>query len=249
MRGLLSNWQLKLAVALVALSVVGYLIHFAIFRDVHHIFLYLVGDIAFVFLEVLMVTLIIHELLSRHEKRQRMDKLNMVIGAFFSEVGTVLLRRFSDWDGGLGAMRERLKVTTLWTEEQFDSVAALMRDHVYRVEPHHMQVAELRSLLAGSSEFLLRLMENPNLLEHERFTNLLMATFHLEEELLARDEGEELPETDVRHLAGDVDRVYGQLARTWLDYMRYLKGHYPYLFSLAVRINPFDRQASPIVGQ
>ena len=247
MRTLLTGWQVRLGIGLVALSVVGYLIHYAIFRDVHHIFLYLVGDIAFVFLEVLMVTLIIHELLNRHEKLKRMEKLNMVIGAFFSEVGTSLLRLVSDWDGGLGATRERLHVTTLWTEEQFDNVAVSMKVHTYRVDPERLRVAELRSLLASRSEFLLRLMENPNLLEHERFTDLLMATFHLAEELAARREPDSLPDTDLRHLAGDVDRVYGLLARFWLDYMKYLKGNYPYLFSLAVRMNPFDESASPVV--
>ena len=247
MRTYLKAWQFRLGVALVALSIVGYFIHYAIFRDVHHIFLYLIGDIAFVFLEVLMVTLIIHELLSRQEKRVRMEKLNMVVGAFFSEVGTNLLRLLSEWDTGLGATREQLHVTTLWTEEQFDRVALSMKGHSYLVNPASMDVGELRGLIAGKAEFLLRLMENPNLLEHERFTHLLMATFHLEEELVARTKEGELPESDVRHLAGDVDRVYGQLARFWLDYMKYLKANYPYLFSLAVRMNPFDQCASPVV--
>jgi hypothetical protein len=34
----------------------------------------------------------------------------------------------------------------------------------------------------------------------------------------------------------------------WLDYLRYLKTNYPYLFSLAIRTNPFDEKASPVVG-
>jgi hypothetical protein len=33
----------------------------------------------------------------------------------------------------------------------------------------------------------------------------------------------------------------------WLTYMQYLKQYYPYLFSLAMRKNPFDRNASVIV--
>ena len=247
MRTFVKAWQFRLGVALVAFSIVGYLVHYAIFRDAHHIFLYLIGDIAFVFLEVLMVTLIIHELLSRQERRKRMEKLNMVVGAFFSEVGTNLLRLLSAWDTGLGATREQLQVTTLWTEEQFDRVAVSMKSHHYLINPSLMDVAEVRGLIAGKAEFLLRLMENPNLLEHERFTHLLMATFHLEEELVARTEQGDLPESDVRHLAGDVDRVYGQLARFWLEYMKYLKANYPYLFSLAVRMNPFDQCASPVV--
>jgi len=93
-----SNWQLKLGTTLVILSAIVYFLHFLIFRDVHHIMIYLIGDIAFVFLEVLMVTVVIHELLNRREKRQRLEKMNMVIGAFFSEVGTELLRKISDWD-------------------------------------------------------------------------------------------------------------------------------------------------------
>jgi hypothetical protein len=247
MRTMLTSWQVRLGIALVALSVVGYLVHFAVFRDAHHIFLYLIGDVAFVFLEVLMVTLIIHELLNRHEKQKRMEKLNMVIGAFFSELGSSLLRYFTDWDSGLGVRREQLKVTALWTEEQFDRVEAEMKHHVYSVQPGSMQLEELRSFVATKLEFLLRLMENPSLLEHEKFTHLLMATFHLAEELVARRQPGDLPETDVRHLAGDIDRVYGQLARFWLEYMKYLKGNYPYLFSLAVRMNPFDECASPTI--
>jgi len=90
-------------------------------------------------------------------------------------------------------------------------------------------------------------MESPNVLEHERFSHLLMATFHLEEELVARTEEGGLPESDVRYLAGDVVRVYVQLARFWLDYRKYLKANCPYFFSLAVRMNPFDQCASPVV--
>jgi len=32
-----------------------------------------------------------------------------------------------------------------------------------------------------------------------------------------------------------------------VDYMRYMKDNYPYLFSLAMRTNPFDRKTSPII--
>ena len=72
---------------LVLLSVFCYAVHFVIFRDVHHILIYLIGDIAFVFIEVLLVTLIIHQILSYREKRAIHQKLNMVIGAFFTKIG------------------------------------------------------------------------------------------------------------------------------------------------------------------
>jgi hypothetical protein len=242
-----TNWQLKLGATLVILSAAFYCLHYLIFRDLHHIMIYLVGDIAFVFLEVLMVTLIIHELLSRRERRQRLEKLNMVIGAFFSEVGTELLKVLSDWDPNLENVRTRLQVTTLWTEEQFDSVEQSMKGYKFHVAQERLKPLTLRAFLATKLEFLLRLMENPNVLEHETFTGLLLAVFHLSEELVAREDLTELPATDLGHLAGDANRVYGQLTERWLDYMKYLRTNYPYLFSLAVRTNPFDKTASPVV--
>ena len=78
------SWQILLGLSLIALSIVFYLLHYAIFGDPHHIFIFLIGDIAFVFIQVLLVTLIIHQLLNMREKRARLEKLNMVIGAFFS---------------------------------------------------------------------------------------------------------------------------------------------------------------------
>jgi len=49
------------------------------------------------------------------------------------------------------------------------------------------------------------------------------------------------------HLSGDAGRVLGFLVLRWLDYMEYLQKHYPYLFSLAVRMNPFNSESSPII--
>jgi len=105
----------------------------------------------------------------------------------------------------------------------------------------------LKAYLSDKLDFLLRLLENPNVLEHETFTSLLMAVFHLSEEIVARRNVSSLPEADLKHLAGDVNRVYGQLVDEWLRYMRYLRRNYPYLFSLAVRTNPFDESATAVV--
>jgi hypothetical protein len=56
-----------------------------------------------------------------------------------------------------------------------------------------------------------------------------------------------LPETDLNHLANDIKRVYVLLTGQWVGYMRYLKRSYPYLFSLALRTNPFSEEISPVV--
>lgn len=241
------SWQILLGLSLIALSAFLYLIHYAIFHDVHHIFIYMVGDIAFVPIEVLLVTLIIHRLLSAREKRTMLEKLNMIIGAFFSEVGTRLLTFFSDFDPELDRIRKELIVTGDWSEQDFFGVGKRLKNYDYGVEIQKVDLKDLRDFLVEERNFLLRLLENPNLLEHETFTELLRAVFHLTEELANRDDVVQLPATDYEHLAGDIKRAYVLLVYEWLDYMKYMKNNYPYLFSLAMRTNPFDQTASPIV--
>ena len=240
-----SHWQIRLGAILVALSAVFYLIHFAIFRDARHIVNYLIGDIAFVFIEVLLVTLIIHEVLNLREKRALMEKLNMVIGAFFSEVGTRLLGELAACDPGAERIRRELIVTGHWTKEQFAKAKRTIRGYEYKIDSQCADLSVMRGTLIGQREFLLRLLENPNLLEHDTFTGLLMAVFHLTEELASRPDVRQLTEADRLHIAGDMKRVYGLLAAEWLDYMQHLRENYPYLFSFAMRTNPFDPVATP----
>ena len=236
-----------LGAALLIASVAVYFIHYLIFRDVHHIFIYMVGDIAFVFIEVLMVTLIIHRVLSEREKRQRIEKLNMVIGAFFSEVGTTLLTYFSDFDPKLETIRGDLIVKDDWPGEEFDRVSEKLSRYDYQVEAESIELNQLASFLVDKRGFLLGLIQNPNLLENESFTNLLQAVFHLTEELAARGNVCQITEPDCMHLINDVKRVYSQLVLQWLYYMKHLQLNYPYFFNYAMRTNPFDQTASPFV--
>ena len=118
------HWQAFLVLLLVALSTVLYLAHYAVFRDAHHIWLYLLGDIAFLPLEVLLVVLVLHRLLDLREKRSMFKKLNMVIGAFFSEVGTQLLGRFRRFDARAGELAAGLADMDEWSKADFARAAA-----------------------------------------------------------------------------------------------------------------------------
>lgn len=241
------NGQILLGLSLIVLSVLFYFIHYIFFRDLHHILIYLIGDIAFVFIEVLLVTLIIHKLLNEREKRAKLEKLNMVIGVFFSEVGTDLLVYLSNADPKLEKIRKDLIVKNNWSEQEFKNVNNSLNKYEYAIEIIKVDLSDLRSHLIEKRNFLIRLMENPLLFEHESFTGLLMGVFHLTEELQNREDIVNLPPSDYQHLTGDIKRVYGLLVKQWLDYMKHLKSNYPYLFSLAMRTNPFDKEASIIV--
>lgn len=232
---------------MIFLSGILYLIHYAIFRDAHHIYIYLLGDIAFLPIEVLFVTLIIDRVLSEREKRARMEKLNLVIGAFFSEMGSQLLVYLSGFDNNCDEIRDCLILGSEWKEEDFRLAGRSVAEHDCMIERDGEAMGELREFLLSRREFLLTLLENPSLLEHETFTDLLWAISHLAEELRYRDILETTTEADHEHLCGDIARAYGLLIREWLVYMKHLNHDYPYLYSLAVRMNPFNPEASPVI--
>jgi len=245
----LFDWKVMLGIILIILSAIVYFVHYLIFGDVHHIFIYMIGDIAFVFLEVLLVTLILHRLLLQREKQVMLNKLNMVIGVFFSEIGTELLEKFSVFDRKVSNIVKCLLIRKDWSAKEFYDVKKYLRKHDADIVVKESDLEDIKKFLLEKRQFFLNLLENPNLLEHESFTDLLWAVFHLMDELNHRNDLNSLPDTDYEHLAGDTKRVYHQLILQWLDYMGHLKSDYPYLFSLAIRTNPFDADAKVIVSQ
>jgi voltage-gated potassium channel len=186
-------------------------------------------------------------LVNRRENEIRKQKLNMVTGLFFSELGNKLMLSFCSMDPRIEAVRNDLLFTNDWSDEDFSKVAYRLRAHSFDVAVQSVSLKALRNVLEAKGALLLRLLENPILLERESFTELLRAVFHLRDELLHRNDFETLPDTDLAHLAGDIKRAYGLLVLEWLGYLGYLKKRYPYLFSLALRTNPFKLDQSAVV--
>jgi hypothetical protein len=189
----------------------------------------------------------IEYMIEMRERTRRLEKLNMIIGVFYSEIGTKLLKKFSAIDPDVQGIRSALIVSDNWSDEDFLKATALLKAHPYRLDSRALSLEELHNFLSENNRLMLTLLENPQLFEHDSFTNLLQAVFHLSEELIARDHLVGLPQTDYDHLSVDMTRVYSQLVIEWLVYMQHLKKKYPYLFSLAMRTNPFDVNASAIV--
>jgi hypothetical protein len=236
-----------LAVILIAISALLYFVHYLIFHDVHHIFIYMVGDLAFLPLEVFLVVVVIERVLASREKQAIMQKLNMVVGAFFSEVGNELLQRLLVCFEKGKDIRRHLAVKPSWTRADFNKAMAFAKTIDSEADLSGVDLNGLKKFLVQKRQFLLALLENPNLLEHERFTDLLWATFHLTEELEARESLTDLPAADINHIASDTQRVYRQLIVEWLFYVAHLKSKYPYLFSLVARMHPFQERPSPVV--
>jgi hypothetical protein len=242
------RWELVLGAGFLGLSTLFYLAQIAIFRTPRDTFFYLFQDLAFVPIQVLLVTLIINQLLTVREKRNLIKKLNMVIGVYFSEVGTDLIRLLYTLEQNPEVVKQELLVDNQWSGKRFSYQAKAFRQYDFQIQVDPESLGELKTLLLEKRPFLLSLLENPNLLEHESFTDLLLAVFHVTDELASRASLTDLPKTDLAHLRGDIKRAQGLLISEWLFYLKHLKEDYPYLFSLEIRKNPFDPQASAVIS-
>jgi hypothetical protein len=224
-----------------------YTLHYRIFHDSYFLRVYILDHLAFLPVEILMVSIFIGSLLSQRERNQRLDKLNMVTGAFFSEMGRELLVQLSAFDAELDLNRCHLLVKNTWTKKHYLKAQKSLKCMKGKLALNVDELDQLRSYLMDKRQYLLTLMENPYLLEHDKFTDLMQALFHLLEELQYRTELKNLPASDIEHLLLDAKRVYIPLMVQWLDHLQHLRSHYPYLYSLSLRTNPFDPQASVIV--
>lgn len=242
------HWKLGFAAVLIAMSAALYYVHYLLFDNPEHIFIFLVSDIAFVPIEVLLVTLVLDGVLRRHEKQATVQKLNMVVGAFFTDVGTESLQLLGAFDRERLELGEALRPTIEWKPGDFAAARKIADTAGESIDARLSDLPGLYAYLHGRREFLLRLLENPNLLEHDGFTDMLWAVTHLLEELARREDLSRLTENDLDHLSGDLARAYGALASQWVGYMEHLQKQYPYLFSLAVRTNPLDPDARAEVG-
>ncbi|MDD4335548.1 MAG: hypothetical protein PHY77_08085 [Desulfotomaculaceae bacterium] len=243
------TWEIKIGLSLVILSSIIYTLKYFTLGDPLNTYMYVFNAGGFLPLNVLFVTMVINKLLSVRAQRDRLEKINMVIGMFYSELGTEMLARLSHNDPGVGKIKDHLLVSEGWTDKNFNSVKKIISAHHYQTDDSNINFAMLHHWLSSKRDFILRLLENPALLEHGPFTELLRAMSHLMDELSRRSDFTTLPETDLNHLFMDLNRVYRHLVIQWLGYMHYLKKNYPYLFSFAMRVNPFDENASPVVGE
>ncbi len=186
-------------------------------------------------------------LLSRRERAIQLQKLYVVESIFFSELGSRLLMAIIQGDPGRDQLAAELKLKTDWKPTDFHHLEQKLNNYDYQVDATQVDLAAVCQLLREHTNLLLRLLENPFITEKDNFTECLRAVFHLKDELFHRPALGALLPTDQAHLGGDLRRVYKLLVMQWLDYVSHLSERHPYLFSLAVRMNPFDPERDPVV--
>ena len=119
----------------------------------------------------------IEYLIAQRERKLRVKKLNMIIGVFWTEVGTNLLKKFSAQDPVVEEIRSALLVSDNWSDSEFSHADAVLKNHIPQLNSRTIDLGELREFLIRYKGFNLSLLENPQLIEHENFIPLLLEIF------------------------------------------------------------------------
>lgn len=241
------NIGFLLIVLLIVPSTLFYLLHYFIFKDFQYLLKDFISQLAFLPIYYLFTTLIIDNIWSRKEKLELNRKINMLIGVFFSEFGNEFIIFFQAFDTKFPEFSKNLLIDGTWSESKFSKAFQFINTFDFNVDIRNGDYYKLKNFLELKHPFLVSMLENQNILEHDTFTELMLAVFHLSQELKFRSSLEDSPPTDLNHISLDMKRAYELLVFEWLNYTRHIKSEYPYLYSLSIRKNPFLNENNIII--
>lgn len=227
-----------LAIILMGSSAIIYFIQNAIFHEPSQTAFYILQDMAFMPFQALIATLVIDGFLKIQEKRRKIKKINVVISTFFVDAGVNIMMAMSKFNQNNNEVCKIIKI-----EKLIDSKGLIIKKDLgkfkYNFYADPSKLDELAAIMDKNKGFLLNLLENQNLLEHESFTDMLWAVFHVIDELKSRGDLKKLSNDEIMHISEDMLRAYTAMVMEWISYIIYLKDEYPFLYATAIRKNPF----------
>ena len=124
---------------------------------------------------------LLDEIIERKEKEAMLEKLDMLMSTFFSEVGNELINQLSTVNK-YKASTENLKSIKNWEDKDYENKLNELKSSTVDfsaidmgLEDREEFLENLRTLLVDKREFIINLINNPNLLEKEEFTGLINA--------------------------------------------------------------------------
>lgn len=202
-------------------------INFKSSKDIEFSFL---CNMAFLPIQVLLITLLLEGIQEYREKKNTLSKLNMIIGVFFSDFGIGLIKKLYNFDTNKEEIRKSLYISPDYKAGDFKKLSKALLNKSYNIDSTQGDLISLRNFLLDKKEFLTSLMSNSALLEHESFTDLVFAIFHLTDELSLMDKIKDKDQDYYNHLSKDMIRVYGSLCYHFILYAEHIKEQYPYLY-------------------
>lgn len=224
------KYYILISLWLIFLSLIMFYFHYKVFGQLENTIYYSLMSICIIPINILAVTIVFEKLMERQKRFERMGKINMLVGLFFSDVGYSLLNILSEADIELNNIS--IDYNNLKIAKNF------FKSHKHTINLDNLDYKHLEEIVLSSKDILSNLLSNENILEHETFTDLLLSLMHLRDELILL-KLKEASKDDLDHITGDIIRVYMTLTTQWISYLEHLKGTYPYMYTGAIKLSPF----------
>lgn len=229
----------QLILLLLCASALLYAIHYLIFRDLHHLAIFGLHELAFVPLEVILVTLGLDQLVEKTHREEARSKVSIIETLYFNESGSTMLRYLTSFDPDAARLRELLQVTQDWRSSDFRQAIRQLKSYPFLLDLERIDFFGLHYHLSQRHEYYRSMLENPALTQSEAFTEMIMKIYLLWEELDGRTNLYQLPEKDRSYLAELLHEIYRELTEYWLDNVYNHSIHNRFRLHRAIESNPF----------
>ena len=113
-----NKWKVKFSILMVILIIIIYGSNYLVLQDAHHIISYVWTHLGFIPVDILIVAFILEGIIEKKEKEAMLEKLDMLMSTFFSEVGNDLITQLSKANK-FKADTANLKSIKNWTDEDY----------------------------------------------------------------------------------------------------------------------------------
>lgn len=125
------TWKVKLGIILLIISFLVYEFAYLSF-DPEKVLFYIIIDLAFIPIDILIITLVIESIISNKEKEAFLEKLDMILGVFFSEIGTEFLDKFSHLNRNGAQIQEALSNIGCWNDNDYKDFLKNLKEKPYK---------------------------------------------------------------------------------------------------------------------
>lgn len=238
MKNLDEETKKNIKIIVMGISVcVGY---YLIFRNTNELLSSIADNILSIPITIIFTWVFIDNMFEKKERKKKKEKLNVLSGVFFGEFGTALLTEFIRCDDNCEDLKEKAKITEEWNNQKFNDLQEFFKEHDYDIIGRNVDVKKLKGIIDEGKPFMIDILFNPAILIGEEFTQVIVDTLHLREEIDDLEDIDNISDDEISHLESDIARVYKCLSIGWINYIKNLNGVYPHLFMKALKKSPYN---------
>ena len=207
----------QIVILLICTSAVLYVLHYLIFRDLHHIGIFFLHDLAGMPLEVILVTLFFDRIIEKTHEEENQSKLSIIETLFFNESGGNMLRYLSAFDANFPQLTEILRVSMDWKSADYQNAKVRLKGYSFHLDVDKVDFFGLHYHLDERHAYYRNILENPALTQSSEFTELVMKIYLMWEELDCRTDLYNLDLQEKHYLGELLTEIYEELVVYWLD--------------------------------